>query len=238
MISVEIIPILQDNYCYLLNQGDDVIVIDPGHADPVITALQRRSLTVNKILLTHHHADHIAGASHIKKLYGSKIYAPEKEKERIGNIDVPLKEGDVFSIGSEPCHVMETPGHTAGHIVYHCPVSKLLFSGDTLFSLGCGRLFEGTAGQMHESLNKIKNLPDETLVYCGHEYTRDNAAFLLSLDPTNQALKIKINDIEKSLSKKIPTIPVTLGEEKSLNAFLQCETAGALQMLRRLKDQH
>lgn len=234
MITVELIPILQDNYCYLLTSGNDVAIVDPGDAAPVLDILKQRGLTATKILVTHHHGDHTAGIADIKKAHGCTVYGPAKEAEKIDHLDILLKENDTVSIGNEDGIVIETSGHTAGHITYHFPHSKLLFAGDTLFSLGCGRLFEGTPDDMFASLNKLKLLPDDTLLYCGHEYTRANAAFLLSVAPDHAGLKKKAAEI----AHKMPTLPSTLGEEKTLNLFLQCETAEAFAALRRLKDQY
>lgn len=237
MISVELIPILQDNYCYLLRNGDDVALVDPGEAAPVLDVLEKRRLRVSKILITHHHGDHTAGIDAIKKSHACTVYGPAAEADKIKHLDVLLYEGDSVSIGDEDANVIATAGHTLGHIVYHFPQSKLLFAGDTLFSLGCGRLFEGTAEDMFASLTKLKTLPDDTQLYCGHEYTLGNAKFLLSVAPDNAVLKNKLADVENKRARDVPTIPTTLGEEKSLNLFLQCETAEAFGALRRLKDQ-
>lgn len=237
MISVELVPILQDNYCYLLKSANEIAIVDPGDAAPVLDALEKRGLRASTIFITHHHGDHTAGIEAIKKSHECTVYGPAAEADKIRHLDAVLNEGDTVSFGSEAANVIATPGHTAGHIVYHFPHSKLLFAGDTLFSLGCGRLFEGTADDMFSSLAKLKNLPDDTALYCGHEYTLGNAKFLLSVAPEHAGLQKKLADIENKRAKGVPTLPTTLGEEKALNLFLQCETAEAFAALRRLKDQ-
>lgn len=237
MIFVDLIPILQDNYCYLLTSGEDVVVIDPGDSIPVLKILDERGMRATKILITHHHGDHTAGIAHIKKEHGCAVFGPAKEADKISGLDILLREGDPVSVGDEAGYIIETAGHTTGHITYHFPQSKLLFAGDTLFSLGCGRLFEGTPEDMFASLEKLSSLPDETQLYCGHEYTLSNALFLLSIAPDHAGLKNKLIDIEQKRAGNMPTLPVALSEEKQLNLFLQCETAEAFAALRRLKDQ-
>ncbi|MBU0859895.1 MAG: hydroxyacylglutathione hydrolase, partial [Alphaproteobacteria bacterium] len=183
---VQIVPVLQDNYAYIIESDGVYAVVDPGEAGPVIEALQKNKLSA--ILLTHHHGDHIGGAAELKKRYSAAIIAPAAEEHRIQDIDVMVREGDIYTVGQTEFHVIETPGHTAGHVCFYAPAEKFLFSADTLFSLGCGRLFEGTAEQMWESLQKLAALPDDTLVYCGHEYTAANARFALDVEPDNKDL--------------------------------------------------
>ncbi len=236
MIDVHLIPILSDNYSYILTSGRDVAVIDPGDGQALITALNERGLTPQKIFITHHHSDHIAGIDILKNTYGCAVYGPADENQKIPALDTLLTEDEIISFGGEDVHILTTPGHTLGHIVYWFPQSQLLFAGDTLFSLGCGRLFEGTPAQMFDSLSRLKDLPDATRLYCGHEYTESNAAFCLSIEPDNQQLKEKINWIKKQRANRQPTLPSLLGEEKLLNVFLTCENAEAFAALRRLKD--
>ena len=177
-ISVQIIPILKDNYTYLLEAEDGTTaILDPGEADPVISVLEDRGLKLDYILNTHHHWDHVNGNPKLQKHFGAKLVVPEKEKDQIkGNINITLNEGDIFELGPASANIIETPGHTMGHICYHFAASDVLFTGDTVFSMGCGRLFEGTAEDMFKSFEKIKALPDDTMIYCGHEYTRGGAA--------------------------------------------------------------
>lgn len=237
MMQIDIIPILADNYSYILTSGDDVAVIDPGDGQAMIYALQSRGLTPNKIFITHHHSDHIAGIADIKKTYGCTVYGPAAEDSKIPGLDHKLHDGDVVFLGDEEGRVIATPGHTLGHIVFWFPHSGVLFAGDTLFSLGCGRLLEGAPEHMYASLSRLKDLPDETQLYCGHEYTQSNAAFLLAQEPDNTALHDKMDWVKKQRANNQPTLPSLLGEEKKLNGFLTSKNAEAFAALRRLKDQ-
>jgi hydroxyacylglutathione hydrolase len=191
MIQIEIINALSDNYIYLLHNDKENItaVIDPGEAEPVSKFLREKKLNLDQIINTHHHNDHTAGNKELKKIWGAKIIAPLYEKGRIPNVDIYVSEGDSISIAGKNAQVIYTPGHTLDHICFYIPDQKYLFSGDTLFYLGCGRVFEGTMEQMWKSLLKLKSLPDDTLVYCGHEYTLSNAKFSIHIDPNNQLLK-------------------------------------------------
>ncbi|MCB1839115.1 MAG: hydroxyacylglutathione hydrolase, partial [Alphaproteobacteria bacterium] len=187
MIDVTIIPVLEDNYAYLLRSQDRLTaVVDPGEAGPIIDYLEANALTLDYILNTHHHGDHTAGNAALKKKYGSTVLGPEKERGRIPVLDRGLSEGEVFSFGQEEMKIMETPGHTLGAICFYFPDSLCLFTGDTLFLMGCGRLFEGTPAQMYQSLKKIAALPDDVLIYCGHEYTLEATDFCLSIEPDNE----------------------------------------------------
>lgn len=236
MIKVEIVPILSDNYSYILQHGGDVAVVDPGDGRAVLTALEDRALTATKIFITHHHSDHIAGITEIKQAHRCAVYGPAAEAASIPALDHMLDDGDAVRIGGEAGLVMATPGHTLGHIAFWFAESGLLFAGDTLFSLGCGRLIEGTAEQMYASLDRLRDLPDDTKLYCGHEYSLANANFALSLDPNNQALLDKIAQLKKLRANNVPTLPATLGAEKALNPFLTSKSAAEFASLRRLKD--
>lgn len=238
MIHVTIIPVLQDNYAYLIETPDNgpVAVLDPGEAAPVIRVLEEKNLSPAYILNTHHHGDHIAGNRTLKEKYGAKIIGPDSERARIPDMDTGLREGDIFILGEEKIEILETPGHTRGGICYHLPQSRTLFTGDTLFSLGCGRLFEGTPEQMYASLGKIAALPDDTQIYCGHEYTQENAAFCQSIEPDSAALKTRVKEIETLRSKHRPTLPVSLKTEKETNVFLRAGTAEEFAIRRSLKD--
>lgn len=236
MIDVQIIPILNDNYCYILSQNDEIAVVDPGDGLAVLHALQSRGLSPSKIFITHHHSDHIAGIAAIKQAYGCAVSGPAAESHKIPGLDRLLNDADTVTLGDEELRVIATPGHTLGHISYWAPDSGMLFCGDTLFSLGCGRLVEGTPEQMFASLERLKDLPDETRVYCGHEYTLSNAKFCLSLAPESKILQEKMLMVAKLRANDLPTIPSTLAEEKTLNPFLQCKNAEAFKALRRSKD--
>ena len=223
MLKIIQIPVLKDNYIYLIIEESTGITacVDPAVYEPVDSKLNELGKKLDFILNTHHHNDHVGANIQLQKKYDCKIVGNEKDKARIPGINIFLNEGDKFFIGNTHCEVIEASGHTIGHICYHFPEDKLVFCGDTLFSLGCGRLFEGTPDVMVESLLKIRSLPNNTKVYCAHEYTLNNANFALSLEPKNNKLKKKIEQIKTRRSKGLSTIPSTLGEEKILNPFLR-----------------
>lgn len=222
-IEVELIPALSDNYMFLLfdpKTGTSGIV-DPAEAPPVLARLKALGRGCDWIINTHHHGDHIAGNSEVKRATGAKIAGPAADAARIPDLDLKLREGDVFTFGSNDAQIYETPGHTSGHISYWFKDANMLFSGDTLFALGCGRVFEGTMPQMHASLSKYRQMPDETVVYCGHEYTQSNARFALSVDPDNQALIARAAEIDAVRKRGEPTVPTTLGLERQTNPFIR-----------------
>jgi hydroxyacylglutathione hydrolase len=188
------------------------------------------------ILNTHHHGDHIAGNKALKEVYGCTIYGPEAEKDKIDGLDHLLKEGDRIEIGNVKAHVIETPGHTLGHICFYVEELRALFAGDTLFSLGCGRLFEGTAAQMFDSIAKLKALPDETRLYCGHEYTMSNADFAFTLFPKNENLHLRAQMVKTLRAQNRPSLPVTMGLEKMTNPFCLAETVEEFADFRARKD--
>ena len=223
MILIEQIPVMSDNYIYILvdKSTNQTACVDPGVTAEVISYIDNRKLGLNFILNTHHHADHIGGNIILKKKYGCQVVGNKNDANRIPGIDIFVKEGDKLSIGNSVCSIIEVTGHTKGHISYFFEKDRALFCGDTLFSLGCGRLFEGTPSQMVNSLNKIRSLPDDTKVYCAHEYTEANSRFANHLTPNDSLLKKKIIEIKKKRSKNIPTIPSILSEEKKLNPFLK-----------------
>ena len=222
-MQLEIIPCLNDNYSYLIkdDQTSTVAIIDPSEFDPCDKKINQKYKKLDFILNTHHHFDHVGGNTELKKKYGSKILGFEQDKKRIPEIDVQLKDGQEFKVGNLNFKVIYIPGHTLGHIAFYLEKEKVVFTGDTLFSLGCGRIFEGTYQQMFNSLNKIKSLPGETKIYCGHEYTKNNLEFCLKFNPNNNYLK----DKEKVLNAKIkagsPTIPSTIKDEIQTNIFLR-----------------
>lgn len=236
-MEIVTIPMLRDNYSYLLIAEDErAAIIDPTEAEPAVHEIERRNLSLRFILNTHHHGDHTGGNAELKRRYGCKTAAPAADLHRIADVDIPLREGDVFSFGGDAAKIIETPGHTSGHICFYFKAAKALFCGDTLFSLGCGRLFEGTAEQMWRSLSKIMALPDGTLVYCGHEYTEANGRFCLNVEPDNTALQRRMAEVVKLRAAGRPTIPATLGEEKHANAFLRAGNAERFAALRARKD--
>ena len=222
-LIVEMIPALSDNYVYLLHEPKAGVtgVVDPAVAEPVQTVLAEKGWSLDWILSTHHHADHTGGNLELKAATGCRIAGPGKDAARIPGIDLKLVEGDSFELGEARAEIFETPGHTSGHITYWFAGAKALFCADTLFSLGCGRLFEGTPAEMWTSLSKFAGLPDEALVYCGHEYTQSNATFALSVDPDNRALRARAAEIDAQRAEGKPTIPTTLGQERATNPFLR-----------------
>ena len=221
---VEIIPCLSDNYSYLIyeKETNTISVVDPSDFDACDKVINKYN-KLDFILNTHHHADHVDGNLKLKKKYSSKVLGFNLDKDRIPGIDILLKENQKFKIGNLEFEVIFIPGHTSGHIAFYFKKERTVFTGDTLFSLGCGRVFEGSHKEMFESLIKIKNLPPETKVYCGHEYTKSNLKFCLKYDLKNVLLKEKAKVIEKKLENKLPTVPTTINEEIKTNIFLKCD---------------
>jgi hydroxyacylglutathione hydrolase len=234
--TVTLVPVLSDNYAYILELNGDVVVIDPGQPEPILNELKNRGLTPSIILNTHHHSDHIAGNKAIMDEYNAKLVGPEKDLHRIPDINIAVKEGSKLIIGGESVQIFETPGHTSGHICFHFPDSKLLFSGDLLFAMGCGRAFEGTAEDLFHSLQKVKFLAPETKIYCGHEYTLSNAEFCLTIEPDNADLIARHKMVKQYRDNNVPTIPTTLEEELKTNAFLRAENANIFADIRAQKD--
>ncbi len=223
--SIDLLPALADNYIYLVSDTalGLAMVVDPGDADVVRRALQKKDLHLALILITHHHSDHAGGALKLQQEYGAPIIGPSKEGHRIEGLSRGVEDGNVVTFSDLRGQVIETPGHTEGGISFYFPSIKALFCGDTLFSLGCGRLFEGTAAQMWDSLLKLRALPDDTQIYCGHEYTEKNAPFALMLDKKNEALAARARDVVALRKKGAPTLPVSLAEEKTTNPFLRVD---------------
>jgi len=224
MLNVEIIPCLNDNYSYLLcDKGTNAVaIIDPSDFNPCDEIIKKKYNKLDYILNTHHHFDHVDGNQKLKEKYKSKVLGCEIDKDRIPGIDIALKEKQNFKIGNTSFEVIFIPGHTKGHIAFYFRNEKIVFTGDTLFSLGCGRVFEGTYKQMFNSLNKLKNLPIDTKIYCGHEYTKKNLEFCLEYDSNNEFLRKKSNWINSKIESNSPTIPISIDEEKKTNIFLRC----------------
>ena len=220
---VEIVPCLKDNYSYVIidPKTNKTCVVDPGESTPIIKFLEKKKLKLDYILNTHHHYDHIGGNEELKKKYNALVVGYKGDKNRIPSIDIEVEDQQTWSSGNFNTKIIFIPGHTIGHICFHFFGEKILFTGDTLFSLGCGRLFEGTYEQMWTSLEKIKALPRETKIYCGHEYTKKNSEFCIAYDPDNNDLKKKINEINEKSLNNLPTIPTTLGDEITTNIFLR-----------------
>ena len=223
MIEIEQFECLSDNFGVLAHDTESgrTVSIDAPEAAAVEAALKRRGWKLTDILVTHKHFDHIDGVKPLKDAYGCTVVGPKAEAAAIGTLDRELVEGDTYSAGAMVFQVIETPGHTLGQINYFCPQVKALFAADTLFSLGCGRLFEGSAADMYASLEKLKTLPGDTQLYCGHEYTKANAAFALSVDPDNSALKARAEEVDALRAAGAPTLPVALDREFATNPFLR-----------------
>ena len=237
-MRVEIISCLKDNYSYLIidDNNNSACVIDPSESKPIIDYLENKNIKLNYILNTHHHYDHIGGNKDLKKKYKSVVVGFKEDSDRIPEIDILIDNNQIWKAGNFEAKIIHVPGHTSGHICFHFFKEKLIFTGDTLFSLGCGRIFEGSYEQMFQSLNKIKVLPKETKIYCGHEYTFNNAKFCKKYDSENKNLQKKIEKIEKQLENGIPTIPSTLKEELECNIFLKAKDIESFTKLRDLKD--
>ncbi|NQZ14655.1 MAG: hydroxyacylglutathione hydrolase [Alphaproteobacteria bacterium] len=234
--EVILVPVLSDNYAYILHKGDQVAVIDPGQPEPLIYELDNRDLTPSVILNTHHHSDHIAGNKALLDKYGARLVAPESERARIPGINKAVKDGTIIEFADETIEVIDTPGHTSGHICYHLPQSKILFAGDLIFAMGCGRAFEGTAEELYASIEKIKALPAETEIYCGHEYTLSNAEFCLTVEPDNDELIARHKEVKQYRDNNLPTIPTTLEKEMQTNVFLRAKSAEEFADIRQKKD--
>ena len=237
-MRIEIIKCLEDNFSYLFidEENNSACVIDPSEANPIIDRVEKLKLNLKFILNTHHHFDHIGGNKDLKKKYNLKIIGFEKDKNRIPGIDIALNDKEIWKSDKFETKIFHIPGHTSGHICYHFFNQNILFTGDTLFSLGCGRIFEGTYEQMFSSLQLIKSFPEETKIYCGHEYTLKNSEFCIKHDGNNSKLRKKITNVKKKLEKGLPTVPSTIKEELDCNIFLRSKDIESFSKLRDLKD--
>jgi hydroxyacylglutathione hydrolase len=224
-LEIELVPCLKDNYAYLIHDSDAGLtaIVDPSEPDPVRKALSARGWKLTHILNTHHHFDHTGGNVPLKETTGAVIVGPGKDRDRIPGIDVGVDESTNWTFGARSVRVLEIPAHTRAHIAF--VVDDAAFTGDTLFAMGCGRLFEGTPAMMWTSLSKLMHLPDETRIFCGHEYTLNNGRFALSIEPQNAALVSRMRDVESARARNLPTIPSSLGLEKMTNPFLRPDSA-------------
>lgn len=223
MLDIHLVPCLKDNYAYLLHDkaSGKVAAVDPSESAPVLRALAAHGLKLTHVLNTHHHFDHTGGNLELKESTGARVVGPKADADRIPGIDLALGEGDTFALGESSARVFDIPAHTKGHIAFWFERDMAVFTGDTLFAMGCGRLFEGTPAQMWASLSKLAGLPDDTRVYCGHEYTLANGRFALTLEPGNADLRQRMVDVEARRSRGEPTIPSTIGLERRTNPFLR-----------------
>jgi hydroxyacylglutathione hydrolase len=224
MLNINILPCLQDNYSFIIHdtETNTVAVIDPSEFEPVNNFIKKKFKKIDYILNTHHHFDHIGGNLDLKKKYNAKIIGSYKDEKRIPGLDIKLSDNENFKLGNIDFKIFFIPGHTSGHVCFYSKNEKVVFTGDTLFSLGCGRVFEGTHLEMLRSLNLIKKLPKDTKIYCGHEYTQKNLDFCIKYEINNK-LEEKKKWITSRLLQKQPTIPITIEEELNTNIFLRCD---------------
>ncbi len=226
-IVVEQIPVLSDNYVYLVHEplGGATAAVDPAVPEPVLERLAARGWTLTHILNTHHHGDHTGANLDLARRTGCAVVGAARDSGRIPGITQEVAEGETFMLGHAAVTVLEVPGHTSGHIAYWFADSHVLFPGDTLFSLGCGRLFEGSAEEMWASLRKLRDLPPDTMAYPAHEYTAGNARFARLVERDNEALKVRVEQVERLRAQNRPTVPVSLADERAANPFLRADTA-------------
>ena len=249
MLNINIVNCLKDNYSFVIHdtETNTIGVVDPSEFDPINNFIEKKFKKIDYILNTHHHFDHTGGNLDLQKKYKSMIVGSKKDVERIPGINIKLSDNDNFKLGSVDFKVFLIPGHTSGHICFYAKNEKVIFTGDTLFSLGCGKNFEGTHLEMLNSLKLIKKLPIDTQIYCGHEYTRKNFNFCIQYEINNTRLKEKEKWIISKLSQKQPTIPITVNEELDTNIFLRCdipevkkslgmEDSTELEVFKRLRD--
>ncbi len=237
-ITASPVPILKDNYAWLLRDSDTgaTAIVDPADPQPIIEAIEKAGGRLDMILLTHHHADHIAGTDEVRARFKCPVVGATADRHRLPKLDQAVAEGDTVRLGNSTGSVIETPGHTRGQINYFFPDGDILLSGDTLFSLGCGRLIEGSAEEMFASLRKLAALPPDTLVCCGHEYTESNARFALAVDPDNASLHAFVGKVEQLRAAGQPSVPSVLGDELKANPFLLAPDVASFAAVRAKKD--
>lgn len=237
-LQILCVPVLSDNYVWLVHDDGsaETVVVDPAVAGPVLAAAAERGWVITQIWNTHWHRDHVGGNAEIKAATGCRITGPAIEAGKIGTLDVQVKEGDRVHIGAHTANVWEVPAHTAGHVAYHLPEQKVAFVGDTMFAMGCGRLFEGTAAQMFANMQRFAALPDETRVYCAHEYTASNGIFAQFMAPEDAAIAARMEQVKAARDRGDATVPTTIGLERATNLFMRAGDADELARLRAAKD--
>ena len=238
MLEIARVPVLSDNYVWLVHEPEsgETTVIDPAVADPVLAEADRRGWRISQIWNTHWHPDHTGGNAAIKAATGCRVTGPAAEAARIPTLDRRIGEGDRVSLGPVEAEVLEVPAHTAGHIAYHLPDEGVIFVGDTLFAMGCGRLFEGSADQMYSNLQRLSGLPDDTRVYCAHEYTLSNGRFALTVEPDNEALVERMAMVEAMRAAGEATVPTTIALERATNPFMRAPGVEEFARRRAAKD--
>ena len=237
-VSVQAVPMFSDNYAWLLREGSSgaVGIVDPADAQAAIAAVEAGGGRLDVIFLTHHHADHVAGTDAVRARYGCTVVGAAADAHRLPKLDLAVGEGDFVPFGAVTAAVIDTPGHTRGHVAFHIADGGVLLCGDTLFSLGCGRLLEGTAEEMFASLAKLASLPGETRVCCGHEYTQSNARFAVTVEPDNTALHARAAEVDRLRASGQATVPSRLSDELAENPFLRAKDASRLAEIRTAKD--
>jgi hydroxyacylglutathione hydrolase len=238
MLEIVRVPVLSDNYVWLVHeaQSGETLVVDPAVAPPVLAAADVRGWTITQIWNTHWHPDHVGGNAEIKAATGCVITGPANEAERIPTLDVHVRGGDVVQLGALRAKVIDVPAHTAGHIAYHFVTEQAAFVGDTLFAMGCGRLFEGTAAQMYDNMRKLEALGDDTAIYCAHEYTLSNARFAVTVEPDNADLVARLADVIAHRERGEATVPTTIALERATNPFMRAKSVEELAARRAAKD--
>jgi hydroxyacylglutathione hydrolase len=237
-IDIVRVPVLSDNYVWLMHDATsgETVAIDPSVAEPVLAAAPARGWTISQIWNTHWHPDHTGGNAEIKAATGCTISGPAAEAQRIPTLDRLLAEGDSVTIGAVSAEVLAVPAHTAGHIAFYLPAERIIFVGDTLFAMGCGRLFEGTAAQMFANMRRLAALPAETRVYCAHEYTLSNARWAVTAEPDNAAIAARLAEVSAMRERGEATVPTSIGRERETNPFMRARDAAHLAELRAAKD--
>lgn len=238
MIEIVRIPVLDDNYIWLMHDdaSGETVVIDPAVAEPVLEAAAERGWKITQIWNTHWHGDHIGGNAAIKAATGCRVTGPVHEADKIDTLDETVGGGDVAHIGAIEAKVIDVPAHTAGHIAYHLPAESVVFVGDTLFAMGCGRLFEGTPAQMFDNMARLAALPPETVVYCAHEYTASNGRYALVAEPDNQAIAARMAEVTIARAAGEATVPTTIALERATNPFMRAASVEELAARRAAKD--